>query len=117
MLKKLTYLTLIVASTQFFTACTGSSNKSSDSDELAITDSLASDAPLELSEEVIGDVIQNVSSPVEMANLIKSSGVEFSQKILNNTEKVDEYDTSFKRALNLGVYSADLGYINSYNFV
>lgn len=115
MLKKLTYLTLILASAHFFTACSGSSNKSSSDDELAVTDSLATDAPLELSEEVIGDVIQNISSPVEMAHSIKQSGVEFSQKILNKTEKVDDYNTSFKRALNLGVFSADLGYINTFD--
>jgi glutaredoxin-related protein len=80
-----------------------------------LPDSLKGDAPLKLSEEIIGDVIQNISSPVEMANLIKSTGVDFSQQILNNPENISNYSTSFKRALNLGVYSADLGYINSYD--
>lgn len=117
MLKKLTYLTLILAGLQMFSACSGSSNKGgkSSDDELTLSDSLASDSPLELSEEVIGDVIQNISSPVEMANMIKSSGVEFSQKILNSTEQIDNYNTGYKRALNLGVYSADLGYINTFD--
>lgn len=103
--------------TATFSACSGSSNKGgkSSDDELTLSDSLASDAPLELSEEVIGDVIQNISSPVEMANLIKSTGVEFSQKILNSTEQIDNYNTGYKRALNLGVYSADLGYINTFD--
>jgi len=98
------------------TACGGSSNKGgSSSDELTFNDSLANAAPLELSEEVMSDVIQNISSPVEMASLIKSTGVEFSQKILNSTEQIDNYNTSYKRALNLGVYSADLGYINTFD--
>lgn len=116
MLKKLTYLTLILAGMHLFSACTGSNKggKSAD-DELTLNDSLANDAPLELSEEVIGDVIQNISSPVEMANLIKATGVEFSQKILNSTEQIDNYNTGYKRALNLGVYSADLGYINTFD--
>lgn len=36
-------------------------------------------------------------------------------KRLNPTDNSKKYDTSFKRALNLGVYSADLGYINTFN--
>lgn len=99
-----------------FSGCTGnSSGKSEKSDELLSADSLNSDAPLKLSEEVIGDVIQNISSPVEMATLIKSTGVAFSQKILNNPDNLDKYSTSYKRALNLGVFAADLGYINTFD--
>jgi hypothetical protein len=117
MFKKLLYLTLILAGIQLVSGCSGSSKKSGQSsdDELLMADSLISDAPLELSEEIVGDVIQNISSPVEMAALIKSTGVAFSQKILNNPENIDNYNTSFKRALNLGVYSADLGYINTFD--
>lgn len=115
MLKKFTYLTLAVAGAFLMTACGGSSSKSSSSDELSFNDSLANAAPLELSEEVMSDVIQNISSPVEMASLIKSTGVEFSQKILNSPDQIDNYNTSYKRALNLGVYSADLGYINTFD--
>nr|WP_321450251.1 hypothetical protein [uncultured Carboxylicivirga sp.] len=116
MFKKFTYLTLALAGVFMMTACGGSSNKGgSSSDELTFNDSLANAAPLELSQEVMSDVIQNISSPVEMASLIKSTGVEFSQKILNSTSQTDNYNTSFKRALNLGVYSADLGYINTFD--
>jgi hypothetical protein len=116
MLKKFNYLTLALAAVFLLSACGGSSNKGgSSSDELTFNDSLANAAPLELSEEVMSDVIQNISSPVEMASLIKSTGVDFSQKILNKPEQIDKYNTSFKRALNLGVYSADLGYINTFD--
>ncbi len=117
MLKKLLYTTAILSGIVMFSACSGNSGqKQTDSDEFAISDSaLTTDAPLELSEEIIGDVIQNISSPVEMAALIKKSGVDFSQKILNKPEKIKDYNTSFKRALNLGVLSADLGYINTFD--
>ena len=81
-----------------------------------IPDSL-SDAPLQLSQDVVNDMIQNISSPVEMANQIKKSGAPFSQQILNSSDKTKDYNTSFKRALNLGVYSADLGYINFAQFL
>lgn len=94
-------------------SCAGNSPKASDNlDELP--DSLQS-APLQLSENVVNDMIQNISSPVEMANQIKKSGAPFDQGILNDAEKMKDYSTSFKRALNLGAYSADLGYINTFN--
>lgn len=94
-------------------SCAGNSTKPSDNlDELP--DSLQS-APLQLSENVVNDMIQNISSPVEMANQIKKSGAPFDQAILNDAEKMKDYSTSFKRALNLGAYSADLGYINTFN--
>ena len=117
MLKKLFYTTAIFGGILLFSACSGGSkNKQESTDDFSLSDSaLSEDAPLQLSEEIIGDVIQNISSPVEMAALIKKSGVEFSQKVLNKPEKVDDYNTSFKRALNLGVFSADLGYINTFD--
>jgi len=116
MLKNFLYLSLIVVGVFLFSGCTGnSSGKSGQSDELISADSLNSEAPLKLSEEVIGDVIQNISSPVEMASLIKSTGVAFSQKILNDPDNLDKYSTSFKRALNLGAFAADLGYINTFD--
>ncbi|TRX71212.1 hypothetical protein [Carboxylicivirga sp. M1479] len=113
MLRKFSYLALMIAGISLITACSGSSKKSNDSDELTLAP--AESGALELSEEVMSDVIQNISSPVEMASLIKATGVDFSQKILNNPHKVDTYNTSYKRALNLGAYSADLGYINTFN--
>lgn len=114
MLRKFSYLTLIIAGIGLLSACSGSSKKNSESDELTLSAPAESGA-LELSEEVMSDVIQNISSPVEMASIIKATGVEFSQKILNTTDKVDNYNTSYKRALNLGAYSADLGYINTFD--
>jgi hypothetical protein len=49
-----------------------------------------------------------------MAALIKSTGVPFNQKFLASTNKVDNLDTDFKQALNLGIYGCDLGYLNMY---
>lgn len=117
MIRKLFVALLIIVSSNMFFSCAGGGNKKekAQEDELILPDSFKGDAPLKLSEEIIGDVIQNISSPVEMANLIKSTGVDFSQQILNNPENISKYSTSYKRALNLGVFSADLGYINSYD--
>ena len=65
--------------------------------------------------EAMNEVIASFSSPVEMAALLKDSGVPFSQKYLIDPDKVNGYTSSFKRALGLGVLSADLGYLNVYS--
>lgn len=76
MLKKLFFTTAIFGGILLFSACSGNSSKSQESnqDDFSLSDSdvNSSDAPLELSEEIMGDVIQNISSPVEMASLIKN---------------------------------------------
>ncbi len=36
---------------------------------------------IEISEEVMQDIVQNISSPVEMAAMIKDLGVPYSNKV------------------------------------
>jgi len=69
----------------------------------------------EVDKSVINDLVQNVSSPIEMAALIKKEGVPFSKDYLSDADNVDNLNTSFEKALNLGVYGADLGYMNIYD--
>lgn len=117
MIKNIIFSLLILVGLQFAAGCSGCSEnqKSKKTDALTLPDSLITDAPLKLSEEIMGEVIGNISSPVEMAGLFKASGVGFTERILNNPDNVSKYETSFKRALNLGVFSADLGYINTFD--
>ncbi len=70
---------------------------------------------VEISEEVMQDIVQNISSPVEMAAMIKDLGVPYSNKYISPTDRVGNLTTSFQQALNLGIYAADLGYLNMYN--
>jgi hypothetical protein len=70
---------------------------------------------IEISEEVMQDIVQNISSPVEMAALIKDLGVPFSNKYISSTNRVGDLTTSYQQSLNLGIYAADLGYLNMYN--
>jgi len=61
----------------------------------------------------MSDLVQNISSPVEMAELIRSLGAPYSQKVLAPTN-IDNYNTSNAKAFNLGIFAADLGYLNMY---
>jgi len=82
--------------------------------DLTIPDSVLNQG-IEMSGEVMQDIVQNISSPVEMAALIKELGVEYSNRYLSPTDRVDDLSASFQQALNLGIYVADLGYLNMYN--
>ncbi len=94
------------------TSCKSSGDKA---ETLEIDDSELIEGELEISKETIDDIIQSVSSPVEMAALVKDLGIDFSNKYLAPTKNIDQLSTSYKQALNLGVFGADLGYLNMYN--
>ncbi|HOK52327.1 MAG TPA: hypothetical protein PLF75_10595, partial [Bacteroidales bacterium] len=60
-------------------------------------------------------ITENISSPIEIAALIKEMGVPFNRDYLAPTEYVSSYSTNYAQAFALGVFSADLGYLNMYN--
>ena len=66
-------------------------------------------------EEQIKELIQAMPSPLEMTFLIKESGASYDGRLLIETGNLAGYNTNFKKALNLGVYGTDLGYLNLYD--
>jgi len=65
-------------------------------------------------ESAMNEIISSFSSPVEMAALMKSIDVPFSKKFLIDPKVTEDYDINYKKALALGILSADLGYLNVY---
>jgi hypothetical protein len=55
-------------------------------------------------------IFYNMYLSVEMSSLFQSSGAVFKQELLNSPDKITNYVTSSKKALNLGVYAVDLSY-------
>ncbi|MBN2480670.1 MAG: hypothetical protein JXB19_02940 [Bacteroidales bacterium] len=55
-------------------------------------------------------IFYNMYLSVELSSLFESSGAVFEQVLLNPTDKVTDYITSSKKALNLGVFAVDLSY-------
>jgi len=94
-------------------ACNG--NKKDD--EKDFLESLSKETPKEntVSKEVVNEFIQSIPSPIEISVLIKEQGAKYDSKLLNPANKQADYNTSFRQALNLGVYSTDLGYANIYD--
>jgi hypothetical protein len=56
----------------------------------------------------------SVPSPLQISMLVKESNIPYNKELLNPTTKQPNYSTNFKQALNLGVYGANLGYLNTY---
>jgi hypothetical protein len=80
-----------------------------DSDELPPVDSTQTTI-LNVNGEIF-----SIPSPIQTAFLIKGSGAAYSKEILNPSNKSSEYATNFSKALNLGIYGADLGYVTIYD--
>lgn len=59
--------------------------------------------------------IFSIPSPIQTAFLIKNSGATYSKDVLNAPSKSTQYTTNFSKALNLGIYGADLGYVTIYD--
>lgn len=56
----------------------------------------------------------SIPSPFQVAILIKDNKIPFNKDLLNPAQNQIKYSTTFKQAVNLGVYGADLSYLNIY---
>lgn len=62
----------------------------------------------------IGGRMFSIPSPIQMSTMIRSNVNEFNEEMLSDPESVANYTTNFKRAINMGIYGADLGYATIY---
>lgn len=79
-----------------------------------VADSVPAGEAEKLSEEAVADIVQNIASPVEIASILQSMQVPFSAGYLAPTQGADRLTTNFQKAVMLGIYGADLGYLNMY---
>jgi len=91
-----------------------SNNGSSDEDDFIQSDSIIAPASLEISKESMDDLIDNVSSPIEIASLLIDEEVPFNRDYIASTDYIDDLVTDFDCAINLGILGTDLGYLNLY---
>lgn len=105
---KIGKLVLVVA---LLTACGSGKNK--EDEFLKGLDSAKAEGPT-ISEAVIGDILQQIPSPLEISVLLKESGKKYNVSYLNSPDNLSKYNSNYKKALNLGIYGTDLGYTNIY---
>jgi len=79
-----------------------------------VADSVPAAEAEKLSEEAVADIVQNIASPVEIAAILQSMQIPFSAGYLASTQEADRLTTNFRKAVMLGIYGADLGYLNIY---
>ncbi len=104
---KLTGVLLSLLACFVLVSCGSKSDKDKNSDEFA-------DAEKSLKEE-IKDIAYSIPPPSEIPYMLEASGAEFNQSLVNDRKKADSYKSqSDKAALNLGAYTADIGYLSSY---
>jgi hypothetical protein len=85
----------------------------------AITDTVVeTEETAEENDETLAkvqNIFYTVPSPMEMATILKRTGAEYDMKLLNDVKKVNDYTTAKSKALNLGIYGADLSYASIFN--
>ena len=97
----------------FMLSCKGQSKKQAEF-VFPDADSIPLSEAEKLSDEAIDDITRNISSPVEIADLLHRMAVPFSTSYLASSIDASRLSTSFDKALKLGILGADLGYLNMY---
>jgi len=108
------FIFLIVVTIAFSSCNSCRNSRQKLSDDFDIPDSLKTDKPVTVSAEAIGEMMENIASPVETAAVIKGLKVPFNKELIANTKYSENLNTSFAKALGLGIYGCDLGYLNMY---
>jgi hypothetical protein len=95
-------------------SCGGNRNDSDSQDLNTLLGEKSSQSELSISEETMNEIIQSLPSPLEIATLIRETGLRYNPDFLNSTNNAKLYSTDTEKALAMGIYSGDLGYINIY---
>jgi hypothetical protein len=98
----------------FLLGCDNNSGDAGDTTDKP-TEEQTDDSAQSMNKDIISDILQSIPSPLEISQLIKEVSTEYNVSNLNEATSVNSYNTSYRQALNLGVYSTDLGYCNLYN--
>jgi hypothetical protein len=104
------YFYAIVAGSVVLTACNNSADKeNTETPTVEVQDTVKSGVLN------IGGQLFSIPSPIQTAMLIQKLGLPFNKSLLFGTSKTNTFNTDASRAIMLGVYGADLGYVSMYN--
>ncbi|MDF2438878.1 MAG: hypothetical protein K0Q95_3254 [Bacteroidota bacterium] len=76
--------------------------------------SVAGDSALLLNDGKVGMVISDIPFPFEILEDLHDSRIPFDQKAVNPGSNIAKYNQYNSKALNLGIYGADLAYVVTY---
>lgn len=93
-------------------SCTSAGSGSGDGDSTGVNqDALQKEKLVKEAKKVM----YSLPSPIETAMLIKRAGAEYNEDIMNPTSNVSNYNTNKSKALNMGIYGADLSYASIFD--
>jgi len=101
-------LIFVFVATLTFSNCNDNNGKEAQTDTI---DSVDLQSPTLVK---INDRLFSIPSPFQVAMLVKDNKVPYDKNLLNPIKNQANYSTNYKQALNLGVYGADLSYLNIY---
>jgi len=78
-------------------------------DEITNIDEALIDSEAAMSSAVGGKIF-SIPSPIQMSMLLKEEVRMFNSEMIADPSVISKYSTTHKKALNMGVYGADLGY-------
>ena len=91
-----------------------SCSNSNEAEISAVSEEVVGQIEEEPSSEVVEDhMFYQVPTPNELFAVLKNAEVAYNRENLNDISNVNKYETKASKALNFGVYTADLAYITS----
>lgn len=105
-------LTGVAISSILFSSCGGGGDKQ-ESNTADTSDT--EDPNVKQKIEHTQKIVYSVPSPSEMVNILENAGAKYNYKLLNDLKNIESYTTSKSRAINLGIYGADLNYANIFD--
>ncbi len=100
---------IVLLSLILVSACSGGCKKNQDND------SVLTQIKKEQVKEDVAEFVYPLPTAFEVTNMLNRIGASYILSLSNSSENVEKYFTEKSKALNLGVYSADLSYASTYN--
>jgi len=97
-----------------FISCNNPEKKAEENADKALAEDTLSGKTKEMVDFKFFYTIANLPSPMEMISAIYASKVPFNKEILNPTTSLENYNTSFKKAVNYGIFGIDMAYAAFY---
>lgn len=97
---------LLLAVIPFVVACSSGDKKAASAEEAAKESAV---------EKVEKEFNYPIPTSFEVTKMIQDAEAGFVLGITNDPERADQYVTGYSKAVNLGVYGADLSYASTYN--
>ena len=89
-------------------SCSGDNgNENGTTDSIPVLDSI----PAHRAE----NAFYSIPSPIQLGQMLQRAGAGYDKKVLNPTDNASKYSNTDSKALNLGVYGADLSYSAVFN--